>query len=160
MSAEQPAGGQWGTLVDMRGLRAVLEIDEKAETVTVDAGWYYIDVARALEKKGYQFEVNTEMGNVTVGAAASAGTKDSTFPEGSGQIGASVLWMRVVNPDGSVQQVGRDHEDFGVYQSHHGLFGIVTRVCFRIVKERHMRLSHDAMDFDDLLRKLPAAEPR
>ena len=47
--------------------------------VTVEAGAIYIDIAEELEKRNLQFYINTEIGSLSAGSAACAGTKDASF---------------------------------------------------------------------------------
>src|SRR5436305_11998664 len=60
-----------GTLIKMSKMNRILDIGK--ETVTAQAGAIAIDIAQELEKRGLQFYVNTEIGNLTVGSAACAG---------------------------------------------------------------------------------------
>ena len=74
-----------GTLIKMSKMNRILEIG--TDTVTVQAGAIAIDVAHELEKHGLQFYVNTEIGSLSVGSAACAGTKDASMPGEYGQVG-------------------------------------------------------------------------
>ena len=51
-----------------------------ADSLTVEFGAIHLTMAEALEAKGLQFYVNTEIGNLSAGSAAIAGTKDASFP--------------------------------------------------------------------------------
>lgn len=73
-----------GTLIKMSNMNRILNITN--ETVTAQAGALYIDIAQELEKRGLQFYVNTEIGNLTVGSAACSGTKDGSMPGEYGQV--------------------------------------------------------------------------
>jgi L-gulonolactone oxidase len=75
-------GDDGGTMVDMTKMNRILHFTE--DTVTVEAGATYIVVSDALKDRGLQFHVTTEIGNVTLGAMATAATKDSSFPGGCG----------------------------------------------------------------------------
>ena len=57
-----------GTMLDMTGMTRILEIGE--DFVTAEAGALYIDVAEDLARRGTQLHINTEIGNVTLGAVA------------------------------------------------------------------------------------------
>jgi hypothetical protein len=67
-----------GTVIKMK-MNRVLIISE--DTVTAEAGALYIDVAEVLKKHGLQFFVNTEIGNLSIGSAACAGTKNASMPD-------------------------------------------------------------------------------
>src|SRR5690242_16588419 len=61
-----PCGvAEGGTLIKMSAMNRVLNIGP--DTVTVQAGAIYIDVAQELEKHGLQFHVNTEIGSLSIG---------------------------------------------------------------------------------------------
>ena len=57
-----------GTLIKMTSMNRILNVTP--ETVTVQGGALYIDIAQELEKRGLQFYVNTEIGNLSAGSAA------------------------------------------------------------------------------------------
>ena len=84
-----PVGvAEGGTLIQMSKMNRILEIGK--DTVTVQAGAIAIDVAHELEKHGLQFYVNTEIGSLSVGSAACAGTKDASMPGEFGQVGSYI----------------------------------------------------------------------
>ena len=60
-----------GTLIKMDKMNSILDIGK--DTVTVQAGAIAIDVAHELQKHGLQFYVNTEIGSLSVGSAATRG---------------------------------------------------------------------------------------
>lgn len=154
---------RWGTLVDMTGLTTlrdrtggegqnslrVVPVPGKLEArVTVPAGRTFISVARELQEKGWVFRVNTELGTLTMGAAACGATKDSSFPGEFGQVCADVVGMRIVKPDGVPQELteGESTEDdrkLAALRCSYGLFGIVTEVTFRVYPLEYISLEHD-----------------
>ena len=123
-----------GTMVDMTGMTRIVEIGE--ENVTAEAGATYINVALELARQGLQFHINTEIGNVTLGAVATAATKDSSLIESSryGQISSFVTGMKVVRPDGSVHSYTEenDPEEMRLLRSSYGMLGIVAEVTLRV----------------------------
>ena len=62
------AAVEGGTLIEMAAMNRILGFT--TDSVTVEAGALYIDIAAELEKLGLQFFVNTEIGNLTAGSAA------------------------------------------------------------------------------------------
>ena len=88
-----------------------LRIDWSANpvTVTVPAGRTFYDVAHELrhvereDVRGLQFRVNTELGSLTMGAAACGATKDSSFPGEFGQVCHDAVGMRLIKPNGERQ---------------------------------------------------------
>src|SRR6266404_9877701 len=93
-----------GTLIRMSKMNRILNIG--SDTVTVEAGAIYIDIAKELEKRGLQFYINTEIGNLTAGSAACCGTKDSSMPGEFGQVGSYITGVKMVLPDGGVREIG------------------------------------------------------
>ena len=59
-STTRCAVAERGTVIDMTGMDRIIEIT--GDSVTVQAGALYIDVAKALEQRGLQFYVNVELG--------------------------------------------------------------------------------------------------
>ena len=98
---------QGGTVIDMTHMNRILEINEKAKTITMEAGVLHIDAAKELEKHNLQFYVNLELGNMTVGSGACCGTKDASFYSQDenryefGQVASYVIGYKAVQPDGS-----------------------------------------------------------
>jgi FAD/FMN-containing dehydrogenase len=94
-----------GTMIRMKGMNRILEITE--DTVTVEAGAILIDVAQELRKQSKQFYVNTEIGNLSMGSAACAGTKDGSMPGEFGQVSSYCSRMKMVLPSGKILDVRR-----------------------------------------------------
>jgi FAD/FMN-containing dehydrogenase len=160
ISARAPGDPEkWGTLVDMsefvtlhdgtgapdtNTLRVIPDPDatKGQGTVTVPAGRTFISVARELREKGWVFRVNTELGTLTMGAAACGATKDSSFPGESGQVCADVVGMRIVKPDGEVKDFKENAPELDALRCSYGLFGIVTEVTFRVYRFEYISLEH------------------
>ncbi|HEY8277849.1 MAG TPA: FAD-dependent oxidoreductase, partial [Methyloceanibacter sp.] len=83
-----------GTMVDMKAMNHILYFTE--DTVTVEPGVSYLQLANALKDRGLQPFITTEIGNVTLAAMATAATKDSSFPGGFGQISSYVTGVKLV----------------------------------------------------------------
>ncbi|RMF01632.1 MAG: FAD-binding oxidoreductase, partial [Alphaproteobacteria bacterium] len=96
----------------------------------------YIDVAEELARHGLQFHVNTEIGNVTLGAVACAATKDSSLIATSryGQISSFVTALKVVRPDGALAVISEeeDPEEMRLWRSSYGLLGVIVEVTLRV----------------------------
>ncbi len=122
-----------GTMLDMTDMTRILEVGE--DFVTAEAGALYIDVAEELARHAKQFHVNTEIGNVTLGAAACAATKDSSLIGTShwGQVSSFVSGVKVVKPDGTVADYTEaEHpEEMRLLRSSYGLLGVIVEVTLR-----------------------------
>ena len=154
MSAEAPGAAgskrRWGTLVDMTRMTGLpdgsslrLETRNGQSTVTVPAGRTFIGVARELRRKNLQFRVNTELGTLTMGAAACGATKDSSFPGESGQVCHDVVGMRLIRPNGEPQDIREGDPDLDALRCSYGLFGIVTEVTCRVFPLKYVSLVHE-----------------
>jgi FAD/FMN-containing dehydrogenase len=159
--------GHWGTAVDMRGFTklrdgSALRVDRSTNppTATIPAGRTFIEVARELhDVYDLTFNVITELGTLTVGAAACGATKDSSGTGEFGQVCHDVVGMRLVRPDGQVMDLTRkEHgETFEALCCSYGLFGIVTEVTFNVVPHSYLSLHHEEIPlerFDERTKEL------
>jgi len=151
-----------GTVIDMLGMNRILAIDKAAKTITMEAGVFHIDAAKALEKEGLQFYVNCEIGNLTVGSGACGGTKDASYyADGQweyGQVASYCIGMKAVQADGSILEVTEegDPELMAALRSSYGMLGIIYEVTFRVKDLRAMAVEHEVLHVDDFAAKLNA----
>jgi FAD binding domain len=153
-------GDDGGTMVDMKAMNRILHFTD--DTVTVEAGATYIVVSNALKDRGLQFHVTTEIGNVTLGAMATAATKDSSFPGGFGQISSYVTAVRLVAPDGKLREITeRDNpEEMQLIRSSYGLFGIVYEVTIKVRPTTALAVRHYSLSLDNFRRYFPIYKAR
>ena len=131
------------------------------DTITVEAGARHIDMARELEKQGLQFYVNTEIGSLTAGSAACAGTKDASFAGEYGQVGSYVIGVKLVLPNGELLEVTEAQPELmQTLRSSYGTFGIVYEVTYRIRRLLPMAVYHETYTLDDFVAKLDALKAR
>src|SRR5215813_6899469 len=148
-----------GTLIRMAKMSSIVEIT--ADTVTVQGGAIYIDVAKELEKKGLQFYVNTEIGSLSVGSAACCGTKDASMPGELGQVNSYVTRIKMVLPSGDLLVVDDSQTDLmQKVRSSYGTFGIVYEATFRIRKIVPMAVRHETYSLQEFTAKLPQLKTR
>ncbi|MFW6076087.1 MAG: FAD-binding protein, partial [Chloroflexota bacterium] len=145
-----------GTLVDMRGMNRILNIDE--HSVRVEAGALYIDVAKELERRNLQLPQNPIIGNLTVGAAASTGTKDAALPDEFGQLSSYAHAMTLVDASGKVIEVNEDDDPelMQVLRSSYGALGIIVDVTFRVKPLQLIEVTHREVPFSELRTAIPA----
>jgi hypothetical protein len=150
---------KWGTAVDMRlftklsgdGKSLRVKQTKDGYTVTVPAGRTFIEVARELrDSYDLTFNVITELGTLTVGAAACGATKDSSGTGEFGQVCHDVVGMRLIQPDGTPVELTRerDKKKFEALCCSYGLFGIVTEVTFRVVPHRYVSMCHEEIPLE------------
>ena len=144
-----------GTIIKMAKMSKILEITE--DTVTAEAGAIYIDIAKALEEKNLQFHVNTEIGSLSAGSAACAGTKDGSMPGEFGQVGSYVIGIKMVLASGDLLEITEDQTDLmRTVRSCYGTFGIVYQVTFRVRPIVPLAVRHEDYSLQDFIAKLPA----
>jgi len=153
-------GDDGGTMVDMTKMNRILHFTE--DTVTVEAGATYIVVSDALKDRGLQFHVTTEIGNVTLGAMATAATKDSSFPGGFGQVSSYVTAVRLVTPQGKLREINeRDNpEEMQIIRSSYGLMGVVYEVSIRVRPTTALSVRHYSLSLDNFRRYYPIYKAR
>jgi FAD/FMN-containing dehydrogenase len=148
-----------GTLIKMSGMNRILQIAPDA--VTVQAGAIYIDIAKELEKHGLQFFVNTEIGSLSAGSAACAGTKDASMPGEFGQVSSYVTRIKMVLPSGDLFEVSEDQpEMMQKVRSSYGTFGIVYEVTFRVRPMVPLAVHHQTFGIDEFAGRLPELKAR
>jgi FAD/FMN-containing dehydrogenase len=150
-----PCGvAEGGTLIKMSKMNRILEIG--TDTVTVQAGAIAIDIAHELQKHGMQFYVNTEIGSLSVGSAACAGTKDASMPGEYGQVGSYITRIKMVLPSGELLEVSDlQPELIQKVRSSYGTFGIVYEATYRIRPILPMAVRHETFKLAEFLEKLP-----
>ena len=153
-----------GTLVKMK-MNRVLRISEN--TVTAEAGALYIDVAKELEKHGLQFYINTEIGNLSIGSAACAGTKNASMPEGAagsygwGQVGSYVTGVKMVLPSGELLTVNENEDDrLKSIRSSYGTFGVIYEATFRVRPIQPMAVYYQTFSLEGFVEKFQDLKDR
>src|SRR5690349_20125780 len=132
-----------------------------ADVVTVEAGAIYFDIAKELEKHRLQFYVNTEIGSLSAGSAACAGTKDASLPGKFGQVSSYVTSIKVVLPSGDLFEVTEDQPELiQKVRSSYGTFGIVYEVTFRVRPLIPLAVHHETFSIDDFAQRLPELKAR
>lgn len=143
-----------GTLVEMRHMDRILHIGDG--TVTTEAGALYKDVSLELRRHQLQFAVNIELGNLTMGSAATCATKDASFPGELGQVNSYAVGMKLVTASGDLLEITEEQPELlQMARSSYGLFGIVYEVTFRVFPLKAMDVRHQTFTVDELERALP-----
>jgi FAD/FMN-containing dehydrogenase len=143
-----------GTLIRMK-MNQILNIGPESLTVQADA--IHLDMAKALEAKNLQFYVNTEIGSLSAGSAACAGTKDASFAGQYGQVGSYVTAVKMVLPSGDLLEVDENTQPdlMQKVRSSYGLFGIIYEVTYRIRPLTPMHVHHKTYSLQDFITALP-----
>lgn len=154
-STERCGVADGGTVIQMSKMNRILNVSNN--TVTVEAGAIYVDIANELEKQGLQFYVNTEIGNISAGSAACCGTKDASMPGELGQVGSYVSHIKMVLPSGDLMEVSDDQPELmQKVRSSYGTFGIIYEVTFRVRQIQPLAVHHETFGIQDFAAKFPA----
>ena len=150
-----PCGtAEGGTVVDMRRMNRVIEI--RSDCVTAEAGALYIDVNQELRKHNLQFNVNVELGNLTIGSACCGGTKDASMPGEFGQVCSYASVIKMVTPAGELLEVTEDDPELlHVAAQAMALFGIIYEATFKVRPLRAMTVYHKSYSLDEFAAQLP-----
>jgi FAD/FMN-containing dehydrogenase len=136
-------------------------IEIRDDTVTAQASALYLDVNQELQKRNLQFYVNLELGNLSMGSAATGGTKDASMPGEFGQVASYAIGIKMATPDGQLVDVtDADPELLQVAQSSYGLFAVVYEVTFRVRRLEAMHVYHQTFTLDEFASQLLALKAR
>jgi decaprenylphospho-beta-D-ribofuranose 2-oxidase len=119
--------------VDMRGFDRMLDFDPATGRLVVEAGVLLADVIAAFLPRGWFPAVTPGTRFVTVGGMAAADVHGKNHHR-DGSFGATVDWLDVMGPDGSVTRCSADREA-GLFRwtlGGMGLTGVILRVAFRL----------------------------
>lgn len=120
------------------------------DMLTVEAGATHLDVAQREQHK-LQFYVNTEIGSLSVGSAACAGTKDASMPGEYGQVGSYIVGLKMVLPSGDLLEVTEAGQPdlMQKVRSSYGLFRIIYEVTYRIRPLTPLDVHHKTFSLAD-----------
>jgi decaprenylphospho-beta-D-ribofuranose 2-oxidase len=157
--AAQNAGG---TVLDLRGLDRVLDVDLPGARVTVEAGVSLDALMHLLLPLGLFVPVTPGTRSVTVGGAVAADVHGKDHHV-SGSFCDAVERLDLLLADGTVRTVGpdRDPDLFWATAGGMGLTGVVLRATLRMRRVETSRVVVDterADDLDDLLARLAAGD--
>ena len=143
-----------GTLIKMK-MNQIVNIGEDRLTAQADA--IHLDLAKALEARKLQFYVNTEIGSLSVGSAACAGTKDASFPGEYGQVGSYITAVKMVLPNGDLLEVDESTQPelMQKVRCSYGLFGVVYEATYKIRPLTPMAVHHKTYSLAEFVSALP-----
>src|SRR5206468_416101 len=108
-----------------------------------------------LEKQHLQFYVNTEIGSLSAGSAACAGTKDASMPNEFGQVGSYVSRVKMVLPSGELLDVGEDQPALlQKIRSSYGTFGVIYEVTYKVKPLTPMAVHHKTFEIPEFFNQL------
>jgi len=115
-------------LISLRALDRVASLDRSANTVTVEAGMTYGELAPCLYRNGYALHNLASLPHISIAGACATATHGSGVRNGN--LATSVAAIEFVDAAGDVIQLSRrdDAEQFQGAVVGLGALGIVTRV--------------------------------
>ena len=141
-----------GTIIDMKGMNRVIEIDEANKTLTAQAGLQFVEASDALRERDLQFMTNIEIGNLTLGSAATCHTKDALDGIEFGQVGTYITRIKWVTPAGDLAEASEssDPESLRRFRTSYGLAGVAYEVTFRVKPLEAIHLTYLPRPVDEL----------
>ena len=125
-----------GVVIDLSPMMAILEVNPEGNTVRVQPGARWADVATKLEPYGLiPMTTPTSRFSTVGGWIATGGMGLDSYAYGS--VAQSVLGVRVARPDGTIQELDLRNESMKDLFGTEGQFGILTEVTLRVRPKPH-----------------------
>ncbi|WP_446692562.1 FAD-binding protein [Rufibacter immobilis] len=125
-------------LISLQNLNKVVALDKKAQTVTVEAGMRYGELAELLHEEGYALPNMASLPHITVVGACATATHGSGIQNGN--LATSVSALEFVNAAGELVTMSRK-EDGDVFKGAVvalGGLGVVTKITLDLVPAFNM----------------------
>jgi FAD/FMN-containing dehydrogenase/ferredoxin len=136
-----------GVVIDLSPMMAVLEVNSEARTVRVQAGARWADVATHLESNGLNLQTSpTSRFSTVAGWISTGGMGLDSYRYGS--VYESVHAVRVVRPDGTIEELLAEDESIKELCGTEGQLGILTEITLRVRPKPEFSGTH-MLTFDD-----------
>jgi FAD/FMN-containing dehydrogenase len=170
MGARHSMGGQQflanGLVVDTAALNRIESFDEQRGWVVVEAGIRWPALLDWLQRNPANRRRWTVRQKQTGGDEFSLGGSIAANVHGRG-LGIAPLvddieWIELIDAQGRRQQLSRDveRELFALVVGGYGLFGLVTRVCLRLIPEQTLQREVSMVRVADLMGRFEQARDR
>ncbi len=135
--------------ISTQRLNKVVEVNEEAKTITVEAGVRYGDFAPELHQRGYALHNLASLPHISVAGACVTGTHGSGV--NNGNLSTAVVALEFVTPQGEVVTLNRekDGDIFNGAVVNLGAIGLITQLTLDIQDTFEVR--------QDLFQDLPLA---
>lgn len=128
-----PCASSDGTVIDMKCMTRVIEINEDALTFRAEVGLQILDAAHALRERNLRFHTSIEIGNMTLGSAATCHTKDALDGREFGQVSSYISRIKYVTPAGELAEASDENPELmSRVRSSYGLCRVVYEVTFKV----------------------------
>src|SRR5581483_8649374 len=126
-------------LISLREMNHVIDLDAKAQTVTVEGGINYGQLCPELDRKGFALHNLASLPHISVAGACATATHGSGVKNGN--LATAVTGLQLVTADGTIASFSRD-QDAERLQSAVvalGALGVVTRITLAVQPTFSMR---------------------
>jgi len=119
-------------LLSTSRLNIVISLDKKAQTVTVEGGIKYGELAPYLDKEGFALHNLASLPHISVAGSVTTATHGSGIKNGN--LASSVTALEIVNADGNIVHLSKaaNGEKFNASVVGLGALGVITKVTLKI----------------------------
>ena len=124
--------------VSLKDLNKIVSLDKGANTVTIEAGMRYGDLAPYLHKNGYALHNLASLPHITVAGSCATATHGSGV--GNGNLATGIAAIEFVNAAGEVVTLSKkDGEKFEGAVVGLGAYGVITKLTLDLLPAYNMR---------------------
>ncbi|AZB42441.1 FAD-binding oxidoreductase [Bacillus sp. FJAT-42376] len=127
-----------GTVLDMKGMNRILELNEKERTVKVEAGASWDDVQKAVNPYGLALKVTQSQSIFTVGGSLSVNAHGRDIR--NGPMAGTVKEITLLTPSGDIQKLTRGDERLKYVLGGYGLFGVILDATLELTENTVYRI--------------------
>jgi decaprenylphospho-beta-D-ribofuranose 2-oxidase len=122
-----------GTVVDLTARDQVLSFNHLTGVIVVEAGLILGDLMNQILALGWTLPVLPGTSRITVGGALASDVHGKNHP-GAGSFGQHVLWLSLMDSDGSVSELsaGQDPDGFWATLGGMGLTGVILTAAIQL----------------------------
>ncbi len=140
------------TLVSLDAMNRVIDVDEGARRVRVQAGIKLKDLIALLERRGLALANLGSIAEQSLAGAISTGTHGTGIAYRC--LADQVESLSLVDGRGDVRRLYRDHPDFGAAVVGLGCFGVIHEITLSVVPTFQMHAVTDTARFDEVVQNL------
>ena len=149
-------------ILDTSALPKTIEFDDGDAAVEASANVSLHDFLAALGRRGKSVTATGGTDHQTLAGLISTGTAPASSRYALYEL---LEWVELVTVDATTgraveRRIARGDDDFPAVVCSLGLLGVLTRVRFRLVDERHFAVVMKVVDIDDVLADLDATSAR
>ncbi|MES1147515.1 MAG: FAD-binding protein [bacterium] len=117
-------------LLSLEHLNKIAEPEPLTQTVTVQGGVTYSQLAKFLHSRGWALHNLASLPHISVAGAVATATHGSGYKNGN--LATAVTGIKIVGPGGKPQSLTKQDKDFNQMVVNLGALGVVTKLTIRI----------------------------